>query len=185
MATTNDIYKGMIINYNNEPHVVVEKEFYKPGKGGSFTKTKMQNIRTTKYVNIVYKSGEKIDELEVQTKSMQFMYLEGTRAYFMDPQTFEQIDIPLESVPGGTDYLHESGNYIMTFYEGTVIYVQVPAKLTLNVTETPDAVKGDTATNAYKDAILETGVKVQVPLFIKNGDRIIINTETNSYYSKE
>jgi elongation factor P len=182
---TNDLYKGVILNYNNEPHVLVDKEFYKPGKGSSFTKVRLQNIRTGKLINDVFKSGAKIETLEVETKSMQYMYQDGSMAYFMNPKTFDQIQIELDSIPNKTDYLHEKGNYIMTFYEGSVIYVQIPVKLGLLVTETPDAVKGDTATNAYKEAILETGAKVMVPLFIKNGDRIIINTETNTYYSKE
>lgn len=185
MATTNDIFRGMIINLNNEPHVVIEKEFYKPGKGGSFTRTRLQNIRTGKYVNQVFKSGEKIEELVVSKKTMQYLYHDESDAYFMDPQSFEQFNVKLEMIPGNTTYLHESANYILTFYEGDVIFAQLPAKITLAVTDTAEAVKGNTVNNAYKEAILETGAKVMVPLFIKNGDKIIVNTEENSYSSKE
>ncbi len=175
----------MIIMFNGEPHILVEKEFYSPGKGGAFNRCKLKNIKTGKFVNHVFRSEEKVNELDVETRNMQYLYADDNFAYFMNPDTFEQINLSLDLIPGKTDYLHESGKYIMSFYEDEVIFVQLPAKISLIVTETSDAVKGNTATNAYKEATLETGLKVQVPLFIKQGDKIIINTDTGSYFSKE
>ncbi len=185
MADTTEIRKGMIIRFNNEPHIVIEKEFYSPGKGGAFNRCKLKNIRTGKFVNQVFKSGEKVEELDVQTRNMQFLYADDSSGYFMSPETFEQITVSLDLIPGGTDWLHADAKYVMTIFEDEVIYVQLPAKISLIVTETSDAVRGDTATNASKEAILETGVKVQVPLFIKQGDKIIINTDTGTYFSKD
>jgi len=185
MADTTEIYRGMIIKFNAEPHIVVDKEFKAMGKGSAFNRCRLKNIKTGKFFEQVFKSGEKVEELDVETKSMQFVYIDGTDAYFMDQETFEQISLSIDTIPGGTNYLHTEAKYIMTFYEGEVIYVQLPQKITLQVIDTYAAVKGDTATNASKEATLETGVKIQVPLFIKNGDKIIVNTETETYFSKE
>lgn len=184
MADTRELSRGMIIKYNNEPHILVEKVFYSPGKGGAFNKVKLKNIRSGKFVNTVYRSEEKVEELEVSKSNMQYIYADETYAYFMNPQTFDQMSVNLEVIPGKLDFLHEESKYVMTIYEDAIIYVELPPKMTLLVTETTDAVKGDTATNASKDATLETGVMVKVPLFIKNGDKVIINTEDGTYFSK-
>jgi elongation factor P len=185
MADTSEIRRGMIIRFNNEPHIIMEKEFRAMGKGGAFNRVKLKNIKTGKFVNHVFKSGEKVEELDVMTMNMQYMYADDSKAYFMNPETFEQIELSLDLIPGGTDWLHPDAKYIMSMFEDEVIYVQLPAKISLIITETSDAVKGDTATNASKEATLETGVKVQVPLFIKQGDKIIINTDTGTYFSKD
>lgn len=185
MAGTTELYKGMIIEFNGEPHVMVEKEFRSSGKGASMNRCKLKNIKSGKFFEHSFKSGDKVEELDVETKSMQYVYKDSDQVTFMDQETFDQITISIEMIPGGTDYLHEDSKYIMTFYEEQVIFVQLPQKMTLQIIDTFDAVKGDTATNASKEATLETGVKIQVPLFIKNGERIVINTDTNTYFSKE
>ncbi len=184
MAFTSEITRGMIINFNNEPHVLIAKEFYSPGKGGAFTRTKLKNIKSGKILNHVFKSGEKLDQLDIETKTMQFLYADDTDSFFMDPETFEQMTISLDMIDGGTDFLHTEGKYIIIIYEGEAISVQMPAKIALVVTETSDAVKGNTSGNATKEAILETGAKVYVPLFIKTGEKVVINTETRQYVSK-
>lgn len=185
MADTTELRRGMIIRYNNEPHILVEKEFRSMGKGAAFNRVKLKNIKTGKFVNQVFKSGEKVEELDVTTMNMQYLYADGTNGYFMNPLNYEQISVSLDLIPGGTDYLHADAKYIMSVFEDKVIYVQMPPKIALIVTETADAVKGNTATNASKEAVLETGVKIQVPLFIKTGDKIIVNTDTGTYFSKE
>ncbi len=185
MALTSEITRGMVIKYNNEPHIVIEKEFYSPGKGGAFTRTKIKNIKTGKILNQVFKSGEKLDQLDIETKTMQYLYEDGSDAYFMDPISFDQLTVSLDMIDGRSNWLHPDGKYIIIIYEGQAISVQLPAKITLQVTETSDAVKGNTSGSATKDAVLETGVKVQVPLFIKPNEKIVVNTETLSYVSKE
>ncbi len=185
MAMTMEISRGMIIKFNNEPHIIIEKEFYSPGKGGSFNKTRLKSIKTGKIVANVFKSEEKVEEIEVTTMTVQFVYVDGDNAVFMDPTTYEQMNVPLSSIENGTDFLHTEAKYIAKIYEGEVIFLQLPPKITLEVTETPDAVKGDTTSGAYKDATLETGAVVKVPLFIKSGQKIIVNTEDRAYFSKE
>ena len=185
MAFTSDLRRGMIIAYNNEPHILIEKEFYSPGKGGSFTRTKLKNVKTGKIVNNVFKSGDKVDELDIETKTMQFLYADEKDAYFMDPESFDQLSVEIAMIDHGLGFLHTEGKYIVITYEGNAISVQLPGKIALLVTETSDATKGNTSGNATKEAILETGFKAFVPLFIKQGDKVIINTETGSYFSKE
>lgn len=185
MSFTSDLKRGMIISFNNVPHLLIEKEFYSPGKGAAFTRTKLKNIQTGKIVNQVFKSGEKVDELDIETKTMQFLYADETDAFFMDPVSFEQISVALDMIDNGTAFLHTEGKYILIVFEGKAISVQLPSKIGLQVVETSATVKGNTSGNATKDAILETGYKAQVPLFIKQGERVIINTETCLYVSKE
>jgi len=184
LAGTTNLYRGMIIKYNNDPHILIEKEFYSPGKGGAFNRCKLRNIKTGKILSQIFKSGEKVDEIEVVSKTMQFIYKEADNAVFMDPKTFEQVSIDISIIPGETDFLHEEGKYIISFFEERAIYVEIPQKIKLQVIDTPEAVRGDTATNALKEATLETGAKVKVPLFIKRGDFILVNTDSYSYFSK-
>lgn len=184
MSATTELYRGMIIEFNGEPHILMEKEFRSMGKGAAFNRVKLKSIKTGKFVNHVYKSGEKVEELDVQTTNMQYLYADGENAYFMNPESFDQVTVSLELIPGGTDYLQAEAKYVMSFYNDEVIYVQLPGKIALTIIDAPDAVKGDTANNATKEVTVETGLKVKVPLFIKNGEKILINTETNEYYSK-
>ncbi len=183
MGTT-DIMLGMYVLYEGQPHVVIDKEFYSPAKGASFTKTKLRNLNTGKIISTVYKSVERPEEISVDNQTMQYLYNDGNKAFLMNPNTFEQVEVSINLIPGGTDFLHIDGKYIATIYNDKILSIQIPVKMTLEVTDTTDAVKGNTATNASKDAILETGAKVQVPLFINRGDRITINTDDRSYVAK-
>ena len=185
MTDTTELYRGMIMRFNGEPHVLIEKEFYSPAKGSAFNKCKLKNIKTGKVYHQIFKSGEKVDELEVQTRNMQFLYADETDAYFMSNETFEQIGVNLDLIPERTGYLHQDAKYTMSIFEDQVITVQLPPKISLIVTETSDVVKGNTVSNASKEATMETGLKVQVPLFIKTGDKLIINTDSGTYFSKE
>lgn len=181
---TSDLYRGMIIKHNGEPHIMVEKEFASMGKGSGFNRVRLQSIKTGKFFNLTITSGVKVEEIDVSTKNVQFIYVDGNNAVFMDPNTYEQTSISLDLIPGKTDWLHGDAKYVAKVYEDEVIYLQLPPKITLEITETYDAVKGDTATGAKKDATLETGVVVKVPLFIKQGEKIIVNTEDGEYFSK-
>jgi elongation factor P len=184
MGFTTDIVKDMVIKFNNDPHIVLEKEFYSPAKGGSFTRTKLKNLKTGQLIRHTFRTGEKLETLDIETKGMQYLYADDNNAYFMDPKTFEQISMPVESVPGKTDYLHGEAHYLVLIYNDEPISITIPSKMTLKVAETSAGVRGDTATNATKEAKLETGLTVQVPLFVKQEDKIIVNTETGMYVSK-
>lgn len=175
----------MFIMYNDEPHLIIDREFYSPAKGASFNKARLKNLKTGKIVSHVFRSVEKVDEFDITTKTMQFLYTDERDAYFMDPANFEQVTIPLEQIDGGTNYLHAEGKYVMMLFEDRPLSVQLPGSLTLTVTDTSSAGdKGNTAGNATKEAILETGMKIQVPLFINRGDKISLNTESGTYVSK-
>lgn len=184
MAGTTEVSRGMIILYNNEPHIIIEKEFYSPGKGGAFNRVKLKNIKSGKILSQTFKSGEKLEELEITTSTMQYLYVDDSSAYFMDPVSFDQISVSMDLISGGTDFLHTDAKYIITMYENEPIYVQMPPKITLEVISTADAVKGDSVNNATKEAVLETGVKINVPLFVKTGEKIIVNTLDYTYFSK-
>lgn len=185
MALTDRIVRGMIIKIDGDPHIIMEREFYKPGKGNAFNRTKLKNLKNGKIFTNTYKSGEKVEEIEVETKNMIYMYNDGTDAYFMDPNTYDQVGISLELIPGGTDYLVEEVRYVVVSYEGDYLSVRPPVKVAMEVVETTDAVRGNTSGNAYKEAITNTGARIEVPLFIKVGDKISVNTESNTYDSKE
>jgi elongation factor P len=184
MLGIQEVEKGMILNINSIPHLVVDREFYKPGKGSAVYRVKLKDIKGEKILHQTYRSGDKVEEVQVDTNTMQFLYLDGEDAYFMNPETFEQSSIGLEKIPGRKDYLHTEGKYIFITYEDEVLSVRIPLKITLEVVDTKDVDPGNTANNATKEAELETGLKVQVPLFMKTGDRIDVNTESGSYVSK-
>lgn len=184
MAITTNIYQGQTIKYNGELYTVIESEFAAMGKGSSFKRTRLRNLITGKVIPITFKDGDTVDEVDVEKYNVQFLYADQTRGYFMNPKSFEQFDFELEGIANGTDFLHPEAIYMASQFEEKVVAIALPMKITLEVVETPDGVKGDTVSNAYKEAIVETGAKIQVPLFIKRGDKIIINTESKSYVSK-
>lgn len=184
MANTTEIYQGQTINYNNELWVVIEKQFAAMGKGGSFSRTRLKNVLSGKVIPVTFKNGDTVDEVTVEKFSVQYLYADNENAYFMNPSNFEQFDFPLDSIAGGTDFLHNNASYIASRYNDKIIAVAVPIKINLQVTEAGDGAKGDTVNNATKEVTLETGAKIHVPLFIKTGDQIQINTELRSYTSK-
>lgn len=186
MATTTEMRKGLIIMYNNEPTLVMEREFYKPGKGGSFNRTKLKGLKSGRISNNTFRSGESVEEVEVETRSVSYSYADTDNAYFMDSDTYDLVTISMDMIEGGTDFLVADGKYQAMFYEGEPISLVVPAKVTLEVTSTADGGdRGNTSGNPMKEATLETGVVIKVPLFIKTGDKLVINTEERAYFSKE
>lgn len=186
MAQTDQIKRGMIIMYNNEPTLILDKEFYKPGKGGAFNRTKLKGLKTGKIVPVTFRSGEKVEEVDVINQEVAYSYADSDTVYFMNSNSFEMVNIPLEMVDGRTDFLIPEGKYICMFFEGEPISIQLPAKITLTVVETASGGdKGNTSGNPTKEAKMETGLIIHVPLFVKQGEKIVINTETKEYFGKE
>lgn len=181
---TNRVSRGMFILFRGEPHVVLDNVFSTQGRVSAFNKTKLKSLISGKVISQVFKASENVEEVEVVSKTMQFIYVDGELAYFMDPETYEQIPVSLENIDHKDSYLHPDAKYVMMFYDDDPIMVKLPPAITLEVTETTGAVKGNTSGNATKEAKLETGVKVQVPLFISQNDKIVVNTETGSYIQK-
>lgn len=182
MATTADIRNGLVINFNNELCAVVEFQHVKPGKGGAFVRTKLKNIRTGKVLQNTFISGAKLDIQRVERRPYQFLYKDDTGYNFMHSETFEQVNVP-EEIINAPQFLKEGQTAEIVFHAETEtpLYCELPAFVELTITYTEPGLKGDTATNTLKAATLETGAKVNVPLFINTGEKIKVDTRTNTY----
>lgn len=185
MATISDVTKGSIIKYNNEPAVIIEYRAVKPGKGPAFTRTKLKGIISGKLLEITFKTTQEVEEVTVEKKNLQFLYGDADSLNFMEPETFEQVTVARDLVGTAGNFLKEGQKVIGVYFEGTVCAVEVPIKVTLKVTAAPGAVKGDTAGgNVLKEVTLETDATIRVPIFIKEGEEVIINTETEEYVGR-
>lgn len=185
MVSANQVRKGMVILFNNEPSIVLSHDIAKYGRAGAHNRCKIKGLKTGKIYNYDFYGNDKAEEVEVSSKNLQFLYSDELKGYFMDPVSFDQIEITIDNIPNGKRYLKEGIIYIGMFYEGEVISVQLPKKIAFEVIEAPEGAKGDTAVNALKDVILENGETFKTPLFIKKGDRILINTDEEEYAGKE
>ena len=181
---TNEIKKGVIIIYNNDPYLVLSHEMKKVGRAGANNKTKLKNLISGAVIPVTF-SGERVELADVIQKNIQYTYLDGERAVFMDIDTYEQLLVNLEDIPNGTDYLKEGEMYQGTFFNGDIISIVLPKKMSFKVISAPDAVKGDSANNPSKEVEIETGAIVKTPMFVKKGDIIHINTETGEYGGRD
>lgn len=185
MINTSQFKRGMYIMFHEEPNIIVDISFVSPGKGSAFYKTKLKSLFTGRVVEYTYKSGEKVEEVLVETNEAEYSYFDGTNYVFIEPRTFEQYSVESEVIGGDKIYLKEGLLYRIKFFEEKPVGVTLPKSIVCKVVETENSVKGDTATSAMKNAILDTGAKVMVPLFVKVGDDISISTETGSYLSRK
>lgn len=178
-----NLKKGDFINYQGEINQVVKTEFYSPGKGSALMRSRMKNVKSGKQIDYTFKSSESVETLEVQSIEMQYLYKDDEYLYFMDNE-YNQFSVP-NSVAGETaEYLKEGERCYVYIHEEQPLNMRPPASVTLEVAETEDAAKGDTVSGAKKPAVLETGVTVQVPLFIKQGEQIIVNPDTGEYVGR-
>ncbi|MGB9706811.1 MAG: elongation factor P [Microgenomates group bacterium] len=181
MIESGDLKKGICIIFRGQPHLVIDKTFVSPGKGSAFTRAKLKNLKTGAVLEFVFKSGEKIEEAEVHTVEFQYLYRQGENYFFMNPKTYEQISLTEDLVGNFKNFLKEGETYKIMVLEDQPVCLIPPLKVSLKVIETETGAKGNTVTGATKPAKLETGYIVQVPLFVKVGDTIVINTETGEY----
>lgn len=182
MAETTEIKKGVVIQHNSDLYVVTDFHFVNPGKGTAFTKTKMKSITTGRALEITYKSGENVDIVRVDRNTIQFLYSNGDMYSFMNSETFETIEIPEDIISEEVRFLKEGLDVIGSFHEGTVVAITLPKKIQYTVKVAPPAVKGDsTSGNVTKDIELENGLIIQAPIFIKEGEEILVNTDTWEY----
>ncbi len=184
MPTTTDIRKGLAIKHKNQDWLVAEAQFVNPGKGAAFTRTKLKNLKTGQVVEHTFRSGESVEEISVQRKKCQYLYEDGSNYHFMDNDTYEQFSLDSETIGDDSRFLIENTECYALYIEGIPVSVQLPPKMDFEVTQAPPGVKGDTATGGSKDVTIETGATIKVPLFIKTGERITVNTEDGSYVSK-
>ncbi len=179
-----NIKKGMYILYNNVPHYIVKTQFVSPGKGSAFTRTKMRNVFSGSSIDFSFKSHDSIEEVEVESREVNFSYNDGSDVVFMDPRTYEQFTVSANVLGEKVGYLVQDIKIYLTFYQEKVIGVSLPPKVKMTVTEAQDAVAGDRSTAGKKPVTMETGLTVQAPLFIHTGDTLLIDTETGEYVAR-
>ncbi len=179
--STSDLKKGLCILFHDAPHLVVDKTFVSPGKGSAFYRTKLKSLKTGNVVDFTFKSGEKLEEAPVEVKELQYLYRDNDSLVFINPRTYEQLTLPREMVSDFFPLLKEGENYQVYVLDEKAIAVRPPLKVRLKVIHAEAGARGDTVTGATKEVEVETGYKLQVPLFIKEGDLIAINVETGQY----
>jgi len=185
MATSADIGKDIVLKYNGQLYIVTEFNFVNPGKGSAFYRTKMKNLESGKVMEVTFKSGETIEIAEVERRKMQYLYKDENNYYFMDPQSYEQVSIGADLMGEKGAYLKEGGEALMILHQGIPVTAEIPKKIAFKVIEAMPGVKGDTASgNVTKEVTLEGGLKARAPLFIKEGETIIINTDTGEYVER-
>ena len=200
-VTTSDIRKGAVIRHNGNLYVVVEFQHVNPGKGAAFTRTRMKDLASGKVIEITYKSGEAVDIVSVAFQTMQYLYKTGDRFddahgrleqqskgdnyAFMNMTTYEQVEMNGDLVGDEGKYLKEGLEVIIGLFEDRPVSLELPKKVKYRVAEAPPAVKGDTASgNVTKEIVLDNGLRVQAPIFIKEGEEILVNTETGQYSAR-
>ena len=184
MITAGDFRKGVTFEMNGEPHVVLDFQHVKPGKGAAFVRTKYKNILTGAIREEAFNPSDKFPKAHIETKTMQYLYNDGELYYFMDGETYEQVPISKEDVEEAMLYLRENDEATIKFYKGSPFQIEAPNFVDLVVTETEPGVKGDTATNVTKAATVETGAVIQVPIFINEGEKIQIDTRSGEYLGR-
>lgn len=185
MATSADIAKDVVLKYNGQLFIVTEFNFVNPGKGSAFYRTKLKNLESGKVMDVTFKSGETIEIAEVERRKMQYLYKDENNYYFMDPQSYEQVSIGAGLMGEKGAYLKEGGEALVVLHRDIPVTAEIPKKIAFKVIEAMPGVKGDTASgNVTKEVTLEGGLKARVPLFIKEGETIIINTDTGEYVER-
>lgn len=184
MATANDIRKGMAINYNGDIAVVLDTQHRTPGNLRAFVQASIRSIKTGKSSDVRFSSTEKVEVIPMMTRKMEYSYKDGADYVFSDPETYETVTLSPELVGDAINYLVENGIVTVTFVEEKAVTVELPASVVLKVTDAPEGIRGDSANNVQKTVTLETGVTVQVPLFIKTGEKVKVDTRTGKYMER-
>lgn len=185
MYQPTDLKKGTVVQLDGKPFRVVEYGQKVMGRGGSIVNVRLKNLLDGSVIPKTFKGADKIAPAEVSTKSVQYLYTDGDLFYFMDPESFEQFELPTEVVDSASGYLKEGENLSLQFFDGNVINVELPKNLYLEITYAEDVTKGDTTNAVMKDATLETGISIRVPAFIKTGDIVSVDTATGEYRERK
>lgn len=184
MIDTSDIRKNLKLLIDGDPWVVVDFQFVKPGKGQAFTRTRLKNMITGNVVERTFRSGEKLEEAQIEEKEMMYLYSQGDSYTFMDNKTYEQVEITSEHLGDAVHFLTENMNVEVLFFNGRPIGISLPNFVELEIVETEPATKGDTVSGATKPATLSTGYTLNVPLFVNSGDWIVVDTRTGAYVER-
>lgn len=184
MISVNDFRTGLTIEVDGGLWRVMDFQHVKPGKGAAFVRSKLRNLRTGSVQEKTFRAGEKVAKAQIDNRKMQYLYANGEQHVFMDVESYDQIELPATAIEYELKFLKENMEVHIMMYQGETLGVELPNTVELEVTETEPGIKGDTASGGTKPAILETGLSVQVPFFINQGDRLIINTTESSYVSR-
>ena len=184
MISTSDFKRGLTIELNREIYGIVDFQHVKPGKGGAFVRTKLKNVKTGLVIDKTFRAGEKIEQAIIDRKTMQYLYSDGQFYYFMNKDNYEQISVSESQIIEIKDFLKEGNDMEVIFCKGEIIGVELSQFMNLKVVDTVPGVKGNTVTGAIKPATLETGAIIQVPLFVKTGDLIKVDTKEKKYMER-
>lgn len=184
MLSATDLKNGVAFIHYDKPYQVIKYSLIKMGRGGAVVKISARNLESGAIVNLSYSSNNSVDEANTNKKKLQYLYKDDKNAVFMDPDSYEQVEIPLQVLGDQILYIKEGSNVDVLFWEDKALSVDIPPKIILKVAETDPGVKGNSASNIYKTAILENGVKTKVPLFIKEGEMIRVDTKTGEYVER-
>lgn len=184
MISVNDFKTGLTIKVDNGIWKVMEFQHVKPGKGAAFVRSKLRNLRTGAIQEKTFRAGEKVEKAQIDNRRMQYLYANGDSHVFMDNETYDQLELPGDKLEYELKFIKENMEVQIQSYEGETIGIELPNTVTLQVTETEPGIKGDTATGATKQATVETGYSLNVPLFVNEGDLLVINTTDGSYVSR-
>ncbi|MCI0381774.1 MAG: elongation factor P [Chlamydiae bacterium] len=183
-VSTNEFKAGLKVEIDSEPYTMVSNEFVKPGKSQPFNRVKLKHLKTGRVIERTFKSGEKLELADVEEKKMRMLYKETNGAVFMDETTFDQLSVSYDLIGEKEKWLMEQEEYELIFYKGEVIDFIPPTFLEMTIIETAPGLRGDTTGRVLKPAVTETGAKVQVPIFIEQGEKIKVDTRTGEYVSR-
>jgi len=184
MIRGGDIVKGSCLLQKGQPYLVVDREFHNPGKGTAVARIKMKSIKDGSVLSLTIPTQQEVEDAQVDIRTSQYQYADQDNYHFMDSESFEQYEVAITDHPDKKLYLKDGDSYQIIIWEGKVIDIQIPYKVIFTIAESENYIKGDTATGATKPVKTETGLTVRVPLFIKQGERILVNTETNEYVER-
>ncbi len=184
MINVNDLKVGMTIMYENNIYSVMDTQHVKPGKGAAFVQAKLKNLRSGSIIENRFNSSDKVEPARIEKKPMQYLYSMNDVYYFMDMNTYEQVEISKSQIGDDSELLKENLEVDIMFFEGEMLGMNLPDKIALKVVHTEPAVKGNTTSSAMKDATLETGKVIKVPLFIEEGEELLISSKDGKYVSR-
>lgn len=185
MYSTTDFRRGLKIELDGKPYEIIEFQHFKPGKGGAMIRTKLKNMLNGRVVDNTFRSGEKVGKPDLMTTDQQYLYREGENYVFMDLETYEQIFVSGDTVGDKGGYIKEGDTVPVLLYNGQMLDLDLPASVILEVKDTEPGVQGDRVSGATKPAVMETGITVNVPLFINTGDKVKVDTRSNEYLGRE
>ncbi|MFA5569929.1 MAG: elongation factor P [Sphaerochaetaceae bacterium] len=184
MIKAGQIEKGTALLFKGQPFICVEREFVNPGKGSAFVRVRLKSPSTGQVLRETFKTQDNVENITVEDRDCQYLYNDGENFHFMNNETFDQLEVPMASFEDYQYLIKEGETYRVTFWENQVLEIQIPTKVIFEVAEAEEAIKGDTVTGATKNVTTETGLVVRVPIFIKQGERILVNTETKEYLER-